>query len=133
MSSNEIPGVPEGWELLRIDRPTKGDWFIDVAGQPEQYPYDHNCGGVFPIIRKIEKPARYRPFANAEEFKPHRDRWLTRKAHFDPGPLDGAWGVCSYDDGGVWWANSRKSTYQEEFDSGRCFDDGTPFGVRIDE
>ena len=132
--SNKIPGVPEGWELVRIDNPTHGEWFIDGVGLPKEYPYENPCGGKFPIIRKIEKPARYRPFANAEEFKPHRDRWLTRKATFDSGPLDGAWRVCSYDDDGVWWANARKSTYKDEFNSGRCFDDdGTPFGVRIDE
>jgi hypothetical protein len=134
MSSNQIPGVPEGWELVHaMRRATKGEWYIDNDGTPH---LQHMSKSVFPhpIIRKIEKPAKYRPFVNAEEYRPHRDRWLTRKAKFDPGPLDGACRVCSYDDGGVWWANAQKSTYQEEFDSGRCFDDdGTPFGVKIDE
>ena len=134
MSSDKIPGIPEGWELVRIDRPAKGDWFIDVAGRPREYPYEVNGGGVFPIIRKIEKPARYRPFKDAAEFKPHRDRWITRKDKSDPTHLDGACRVVAYCDNHLWWADGRNSTYKDEFDHGRCFDDdGTPFGVRIDE
>jgi hypothetical protein len=128
-----VPGVPDGWELVHANRIVEaGEWYINAKGKPEQASV--TSGSTWAIIRKIETPAKYRHFANAEEFRPHRDRWLTRKASFDPSPIDGAWRVCSYDDDGVWWANARKSTYQEEFDSGRCFDDdGTPFGVRIDE
>jgi hypothetical protein len=86
------------------------------------------------IIRKIEKPAKYRPFKDAEEFKPHRDRWLTQKDKSNPTHLDGACRVVAYSDDFLWWADGRFSTYKEEFDHGRCFDDdGTPFGVRIDE
>jgi hypothetical protein len=131
--SDKIPGVPESWEVEHVSRFGEiGEYCVGPLGEPRLL-QGRTIYRVC-IIRKIEKPARYRPFANAEEFKPHRDRWLTRKARFDPGPLDGACRVCSYDDGGVWWANTQKSTYQEEFDSGRCFDDdGTPFGVRIDE
>ena len=142
MSSNQIPGVPEGWELVRIDRPAKGDWFIDVAGQPREYPYEVNGGGVFPIIRKIEKPAVYRPFANAEEFKPHRDRWVkVIKAQDERNTnLEDWFGIGSFlkvmgcEESGLWlrvpggWV-----TYESAFD---CFvfdDDGTPFGVKIDE
>ena len=58
MGSDEfknIPGVPEGWELVRIDNPTHGEWFIDGVGLPKQYPYKNPCGGKFPIIREIEK------------------------------------------------------------------------------
>ena len=121
--SNQIPGVPEGWELVRIDKPTHGEWFIDGVGLPKQYPYENPCGGFFPIIRKIEKPAAYRPFKDAEEFKPHRDRWWYRddkdgRRHFPPA------GYSDQAHGGVTW--------KHRFDT--CFfDDGTPFGVRIDE
>jgi hypothetical protein len=132
--TQQIPGVPEGWELVRIDRPTHGEWFIDGVGLPKQYPYENPCGGFFPIIRKIEKPAAYRPFANAEEFKPHRDRWLTRKDKSDPTHVDGACRVVAYDDQGSWFTTGNYHTWEAAFDSGRCFDDdGTPFGVRIDE
>jgi hypothetical protein len=122
MSSDKIPGVPEGWELVRIGKPEIGEWFIDGLGDLVQAIDDKHFHGCA-IIRKIEKPARYRPFANAEEFKPHRDRWWYRddkdgRRHFPP---------ASYSDkahgGSVW---------QHRFET--CFfDDGTPFGVRIDE
>jgi hypothetical protein len=88
----------------------------------------------YAIIRKIEKPARYRPFKDAAEFKPHRDRWLTRKDKSDLTHVDGACRVVAYDDQGLWFTTGNYHTWEAAFDSGRCFDDdGTPFGVRIDE
>ena len=120
--SNQIPGVPEGWELVHAMRFAEaGEFILTEEGNP--YLSVMGSARPFPIIRKIEKPARYRPFANAEEFKPHRDRWWYRddkdgRRHFPP---------ASYSDkahgGSVW---------QHRFET--CFfDDGTPFGVRIDE
>ena len=130
--ADRIEGVPEGWELVRIGGPAKDDWFIGENGKPLQALF--SCGRACPVIRKVEKPARYRPFGNAEEFKPHRDRWLTRKDKSDQTHLDGACRVVAYCDNHLWWADGRSSTYKDELDHGRCFDDdGTPFGVRIDE
>lgn len=77
MSNDKIPGVPEGWELVRIGKPEIGEWFIDGLSEPYQAIDDGHFRGCA-IIRKIEKPARYRQFANAAEFKPHRDRWWYR-------------------------------------------------------
>jgi hypothetical protein len=132
MGSNQIPGVPEGWELVRIGVPSDGDWWINMEGEAEVSKGE--CITVWPIIRKIEKPAKYRPFANAEEFKPHRDRWLTRKDKSDLTHVDGACGVVAYDDQGLWFTTGNYHTWEAAFDSGRCFDDdGTPFGVKIDE
>ncbi len=135
MSNNQIPGVPEGWELIHANRAVMpGEYFIDRAGNVIHWGAEEESAAVYPIIRKIEKPAAYRPFANAEEFKPHRDRWLTRKDKSDPTHLDGACRVVAYSDDYLWWADRRVSTYKEEFDSGRCFEeDGTPFGAKIDE
>jgi hypothetical protein len=133
MSSNQIPGVPEGWELVHANRfAIEGEWYINSDGTPHLQRLGESAF-VHPIIRKIEKPARYRQFANAEEFKPHRDRWLTRKDKGDHTHLDGACRVVAYCDNHLWWADGRSSTYKDEFDHGRCFDDGTPFGVKIDE
>ena len=134
MSSNQIPGVPEGWELVHAYRQAaKGEWYIDNDGTPYLNPLSESVY-PHPIIRKIEKPATYRPFANAEEFKPHRDRWLTRKDKSDQTHLDGACRVVAYCDNHLWWADGRNSTYKDELNHGRCFDDdGTPFGVKIDE
>jgi hypothetical protein len=131
MNNNQIPGEPEGWKLVKIDRPTKGDWFIDVSGQPKQYPYDHNCGGVFPIIRKIEKPAAYRPFANASEADQFWNVALRYRSSLAESKhsrfrintigLDGITiGLEFY-------------SYKAAFDRFCVDDDGIPFGVRIDE
>jgi hypothetical protein len=124
--SNQIPGVPEGWVLVRIGHPVIGvDCVIDYNGDIVVFRGNPNVnsGANWPIIRKIEKPGAYRPFANAEEFRPHRDRWWYRddkdcRRHFPPA------GYSDQAHGGVTW--------QHRFDT--CFfDDGTPFGVKIDE
>ncbi len=127
-----VPGVPDGWELVHACRQAESaEHYLNNGG----YLSCATCrtSACYPIIREIEKPAKYRPFANAEEFKPHRDRWLTRKDKSDPTHLSGACRVIAYCDNHLWWADGRVSTYKDEFDHGRCFDDdGTPFGVKID-
>ena len=134
MSNNQIPGVPEGWVIERIGKPIfKVDHVVSYDGQPMLCDYESSYLNRV-IIRKIEKPARYRPFANAEEFKPHRDRWMTRKDKRDPTHVDGACRVVAYDDQGSWFTTGDYQTWEAAFDSGRCFDDDeTPFGVKIDE
>jgi hypothetical protein len=131
MSSNQIPGVPEGWELVRIGPVGPGEFFVDYDGQSQQYTQAAASIGWVTIIRKIEKPARYRPFASAEEFKPHRDRWVSRafKRRLD---ASGMYRPFAYDDSGI-WTDAGKVSYQEMFKDGRVFEDGTPFGVKIDE
>ena len=120
--SNQIPGVPEGWEVEHVSRFGEiGEHCVGPLGEPHLLQGRTICRVC--IIRKIEKTAKYRPFANAEEFKPHRDRWWYReekgsRRYFPP---------ASYSDkahgGSVW---------QHRFET--CFfDDGTPFGVKIDE
>jgi len=130
--TQQIPGVPDGWEVDHVNRVGEvGEHCISDHGEPVLLRY--RTAGKVCIIRKIEKPAKYRPFANAAEFRPHRDRWLTRKDKSDTSHLDGACRVVAYCDNHLWWADGRNSTYKDELDSGRCFDDdGTPFGVRID-
>jgi hypothetical protein len=131
--SNQIPGVPEGWEIEHAARIGEaGEYTVDRKGEP----FRLSSGSLYLccIIRKIEKPAAYRPFESAEEFKPHRDRWLTRKDKSDPTHVDGACRIFAYDDQGLWFTAGNYHTWEAAFDSGRCFDDdGTPFGVRIDE
>jgi hypothetical protein len=129
--SNQIPGVPEGWELVRIDRPAKGDWFIDVAGRPKEYPYEVNGGGVFPIIRKIEKPARYRPFANAREADQFWSASL-RLAGVTGDAKDSRFRITSIGRDGI-TTNAEFYSYEAAFYKFYVDDDGTPFGVKIDE
>jgi hypothetical protein len=64
---------------------------------------------------------KYRPFANIEEFKPHRGRWV--------GCL-GQWcRVKSYDESKV-WVRDEEYSWNEFFH--KCiFEDGSPCGVRL--
>lgn len=71
----------------------------------------------------------YRPFANAVEFAPHRDRRIKRKAGSIP--AGGCCKLVAYDDDGVWVDSRNHKTYQEYFAEDREFEDGTPFGVRV--
>ena len=129
--TNQIPGVPEGWVIERIGKPIfKVDHVVSYDGQPMLCDYDSSYLNRV-IIRKIEKPATYRPFKDAEEFKPHRDRWICRLYNGRP-DAKGCYKVSAYDDRGT-FANDGKTSYQDMFEEGRVFDDGTPFGVKIDE
>jgi hypothetical protein len=77
------------------------------------------------IVRKIERPKQYRPFASAEEFKPHRDRW-TRRIAYDPQGND-IYPPTRYSDLG--YHGFKWQWCFENF----SFDDGTPFGVEVSE
>jgi len=129
--TQQIPGVPEGWELMAIRKPVRD---VDHILGPDLEPVlcDHvqqnfNCV----IIRKIEKPAAYRPFANAAEAdqlwnvalryrisspESKRSRFRINTIGFDGITI----GLEYY-------------TYKAAFDEFCVDDDGTPFGVRIDE
>jgi len=119
-----IEGVPEGWELVAIRMPKCGESAIDCSGKVFKAHHDYTVS-VFPIIRKIEKPKRYRPFANAEEFKPFRDRW-TLRIDYDS-RANSMYPPRRYNDGGY---DGRQWPWCfENFK----FDDGTPFGIEVTE
>jgi hypothetical protein len=122
-----VPGVPDGWELVALRVPKQGEMFLNVRGEPQKAL--HESDQIWPIIRKIEKPKQYRPFANAEEFKPHRDRWICRLFNGRP-EAKGCYKISAYDDSGT-SSNDGKTSYREMFEEGRAFDDGTPFGVEV--
>ena len=131
MSNNQIPGVPEGWELVRIGMVHHGEWRLMDDKTIEQWDSKRSSSGWAVVLRKIEKPAKYRPFANAEEFKPHRDRWLTRIDE-NGQQIDGEFQLDGFDDTGI-WLGANPLSYKDALDRGHTFDDGTPFGVKIDE
>jgi hypothetical protein len=127
--SDKIPGVPEGWELVAIRKPVRD---VDHIVGPDLEPVlcDHvqqnfNCV----IIRKIEKPAAYRPFESAEEYLPYWGKPIRMKggAGFDS--------VTSTSECTV-YVNSGPARVQytmaDAFEQ-LAFADGTPFGVKIDE
>lgn len=128
MSSNQTPGVPDGWEVEHVNRIGEdGEHCIDDKGEPFLLRY--RTAGRVCIIRKIEKPAKYRPFKDAEEYLPHFDRTLMTT---DRG---GAVRAIECNDSGVWIGpGSILLKYDQLFRDGfRFFDDGTPFGAKIDE
>jgi hypothetical protein len=119
-------------------RAIAGEYYIGSDGVVRKCFSEKESMYAYPIIRKIEKPAKYRPFANAEEFKPHRDRWVrVTKEDNDSGcDLEECLGdslkFMTYSEHSA-CASGGWLTYDEAFE---CFvfdDDGTPFGVRIDE
>ncbi|NBV43316.1 hypothetical protein EBR96_11205 [bacterium] len=118
-----IPGVPEGWELIGFRMVARDDYILSDQGCPRLWSERAgDRGGIYPIIRKIEKPKQYRPFANAEEFKPHRDRWWRWKE--DP---NYSHPPCCYSDKFHGrWAYDWSESFCE-----KMFDDGSPFGVEI--
>ena len=126
--SNQIPGVPEGWELVRIDRINKGEWTLDDFGDPFIWEGE-NSTCVFPVVRKIEKPATYRPFKDTEEHLPFWGKPIRLKGGvgFDS--------VVSTSRISVYVASEttiRRYSMPDAFDLFE-FADGTPFGVKIDE
>jgi hypothetical protein len=128
MSSNQIPGVPEGWELVRIGKPEIGEWFINGLDDLVRAIDDKHFYGCV-ILRKIEKPAAYRQFANAEEYLPH---WGKPVRLRDGTGYDS---VASTSDLGVYVASGTKTVWYSmgEAFAKLTFADGTPFGVRINE
>jgi hypothetical protein len=117
-----IPGVPEGWELVRIGVVVAGEYRLLIDRSVEAWEGPHPSTGWAVVLRKIEKPKQYRQFANAEEFKPHRDRWWRWKE--DPNDFNPP---CCYSDkfhGAHGWSDS----FNE-----KVFDDGSHFGVEVTE
>lgn len=71
---------PEGYRLLTDGIVINGDMALQDAGWYFSTCYGQDIaellelGAAKAYARKIEP--QYRPFANAEEFKPYRDKWL---------------------------------------------------------
>ena len=128
--SDKIPGVPEGWELVRIGKPEIGEWFIDGLSEPYQAIDDDHFHGCA-IIRKIEKPATYRPFANAREADQFWNASL-RIANSIPESKDSRFRINTIGCDGI-TIGLEFYSYKAAFDGFYVDDDGTPFGVRIDE
>lgn len=120
-----IEGIPEGWELVRVGRVKQGEFRLGNQGQPLEWNDSLDSGSVnYVIIRK--KPKRYRPFANAAEFEPHREKWFRVK--MQPGIIIR---TSAYDDKRH-WSGEECDTWKKMF--AECeFADGTPFGVEVTE
>jgi hypothetical protein len=130
--AGKIEGVPDGWELVHANRPAlTGEYFIDSDATVSQWDNSYKSVFTYPIVRKIEKPARYRPFANASEADQFWNVALRYRSSLAESKhsrfrintigLDGITiGLEFY-------------SYKDAFRTFCVDDDGTPFGVRIDE
>jgi len=121
-----IEGIPDGWELVAFRRATPGEFFLNNCGLPEKWNLTASSNGIFVIIRKIEKPKQYRPFANAAEFEPHRDRWIRHKSN-----SDSYMRIDGYGNKGV-TIQGHAHDFNKMLED-RTFDDGTPFGIEVAE
>lgn len=119
----KIKGVPEGWELVRIGTPKYGDWWLNVHGDTVFCDVHDFTLRNYPILKKIEKPKRYRPFASAEEFRPFRERWWRHVTDLE-GTAHPPRAHCN--DG---WLTDSWVRLFERIE----FDDGSPFGVEVTE
>ena len=129
---SNIEGIPEGWELVRIGKVKPGECWLDSDGIViHRYQSFESEGSNYVIIKRIPKPKQYRPFANAAEYKPHRDRWLARIDEHGL-LLDGEFQINGFDDTGIWLGSNHLS-YKDALDQGHAFDDGNPFGVEVTE
>jgi hypothetical protein len=125
----------EGYRFIDIktDAPQGGDEFWSVD---QQMWILRGCNIAFDGIRnngrtlyrrKIE--LQYRPFANAAEFAPHRDKWL-RSDTQSHGEVIGR--VMNYSEKGIVDDVGNFRTFETLFRV--CtFDDGTKCGVKLDD
>lgn len=75
-------------------------------------------------VAEWEEPS-YRPFANAEEFKPHRDEWIGFPSQYTyTRPL-------AFNNGGVWF-NDGWVFYEELLAKALFEATGTPCGVLVE-
>jgi hypothetical protein len=123
---DRVPDPPDGWRFV-----TKGEAFDNraqywshlnnvwlIAWQDDSY--DPTVIYIVPIDPpKPEK--RYRPFASAAEFEPHRDRWICTPGANTVRRID------HYNNQGV-----NGMTWESLFRN-RTFEDGTPCGVEVSE
>jgi len=120
-----IKGIPEGYELARIGAPRRNEPYLTPRGQIDIAEGNfEGCG--YAVLRRIEKPKRYRPFANGDEFLSH--------------PLHNGWinigtvgftKVCKFTDTNFWVHGETVTCRWEEGFEFIKFRDGSPFGVEI--
>jgi len=132
--SENVPGVPDGWELVHAYR-------IAEAGE---HVLDGNDAPVlrgkrsilkWPIVRKIEVPKQYRPFANGVDYVRKRRDGIA--VDWKSGDINGFYAIVSANDSFVWVAFGKDV---EVFKWGQAFErlvfrhiDGStsPFGVEV--
>jgi len=130
-----VPGVPDGWELVAFRRLMFGDWYVGSTGKPERWVQVSASVNVYAIIRKIEVPKKYRPFANGAEYIAKRRNAIA--VDWKSGDTDGFYAVVSANKMFVWVAFGKDVEvfgWQQAFEKlvFRHADGSTsPFGVEV--
>jgi hypothetical protein len=129
-----VPGVPDGWELVAIRILKKGEYYLNAECELSQA--HCNFCTAWPIVRKIEVPKQYRPFANGLEYVQKRRDWIAVDWKYIDRP-DGFYAVVSANDDFVWVAFGKTTevfNWQQAFERLVCrhIDGSTsPFGVEV--
>ena len=133
-----IEGIPEGWELVRVGSVKPGEIRVDSDGKPVEWNSSfESIASNYVIIRKIEKPKRYRPFANAAEYASRRDGFSVDWKNNTIAP--GFHAVVSANEPFLWVAFGTDIT---RFEWGQAFEklefrhvngSTSPFGVEVAE
>jgi hypothetical protein len=128
-----VPGVPDGWELVEFRCGQIGEYVIDGDGTP--YRLLSSTTSFCAIIRKVETPKKYRPFANGAEYIAKRRDAIA--VDWKTGLTNGFYAIVSANDGFVWVAFGKDI---QVFDWKQAFEqlvfrhiDGSasPFGVEV--
>lgn len=137
---SSIPGLEhlekEGWELVRVGKPIINvDCVVAEDGMPVLIDWVTDRRNWL-IIRKIEKPKTYRPFANAADYVANRREGFAVDWNFkDSSP--GCYAVVSANDSFLWVAFGDVNTrfaWAQAFEKlmFRHIDNSTsPFGVEV--
>jgi hypothetical protein len=125
---------PEGWNTrwnANMDLLIGQTGIIEEATKRGSF---YLLNWYFPCTSLQKVEAEYRPFKDAEEFKPHRDRWLRRVSTSDRElKLSGAWRHFGYEDDGIWINSTRRISWTMLLeDSYKFDDDGSPCGVLVE-
>lgn len=125
-----IEGIPDGWELVGVRPAEHLEKIIDDDGSILTWTANKKSPRLFPIIRKIKKPKRYRAFENAAEA--HR-LWgaVLKLANPANGSEDSRYRINSITRDGA-TIGLQFLDYRKAFEMFVC-DDGTPFGIEVTE
>jgi len=130
-----VPGVPDGWELVRFDYAVEGESYLTGTGEIVVHLSTKPTQAKRLIIRKIEGFKTYRPFANAFEYVAKRRDWIA--VDWKTGDTNGFYAVISANDIFVFVAFGTAVevfNWQQAFErlAFRHIDGSTsPFGVEV--
>lgn len=125
---DRVPDPPEGWRFVEktVDKRTDTAKFWNAYEKQWDMvnPHCNEWHSDHVYIVPIDPPKpKYRPFGNAKEFEPHRNKWWRYKGN-DKGYLRPPVPYSDYAHDGVGW--------QKRLDE--CeFEDGSPFGIEVTE